>query len=130
MQSIRHALSADLRVRAASVSLVERGGVPACAVGGPLSQQVRCRQWLFPNHASKCFRPNRFEHEGQALQFARESKRIPIWKLGWAANISSNFLNMVESGDAALMPRQRQELERLLGVPLKKRRRSRIDRTP
>ncbi|CAE7329451.1 unnamed protein product [Symbiodinium sp. CCMP2592] len=53
-----------------------------CA-SGPATRQVRWRQWLFPQ-ATKGWRPERFEHEGQALQFARQSKRIPIWKLGWA----------------------------------------------
>ncbi|CAE8717805.1 unnamed protein product, partial [Polarella glacialis] len=55
--------------------------------------QVRWRQWLFPQ-ATKGWRPERFEHEGQALQFARQSKRIPVWKLGWAANISTKYLQM------------------------------------
>ena len=45
-------------------------------------RQLRWRQWLFPQ-AAKGWRPERFEHEGQALQFARQSKRIPVWKLGW-----------------------------------------------
>lgn len=95
----------------------------------PLAQQVRCRHFLFPM-ATKGFKASRFEFEGQALQFARESKRIPIWKLSWAANISVNFLLMVERGDARLPPQQRRELERLLGVPLKRETRSRIDRMP
>eukprot|EP00930_Biecheleria_cincta_P067372 TRINITY_DN53919_c0_g1_i1.p2 TRINITY_DN53919_c0_g1~~TRINITY_DN53919_c0_g1_i1.p2 ORF type:complete len:136 (-),score=18.14 TRINITY_DN53919_c0_g1_i1:123-476(-) len=96
---------------------------------GACATQVRWRQWLFPQ-ATKGWRPERFGHEGQALQFARQSKRIPIWKLGWAVNISTKFLQMVERGEAGLLPDQRQELERVLGVPLKRRRRSLIERTP
>merc|ERR1712232_615155 len=82
-----------------SVSLI-------CA--GPMAQQVRQRQWLFPM-ATKGFRPERFEHEGLALQLARVSKQIPIWKLGWASNISVNYLRMVERGEASLPPKQREE---------------------
>ncbi|CAE7184276.1 unnamed protein product [Symbiodinium necroappetens] len=99
-----------------------------CA-SGPTTRQVRWRQWLFPQ-ATKGWRPERFEHEGQALQFARQSKRIPIWKLGWATSISRNYLEKVEQGEARLLPECREELERVLGVPLKRRRKSRLDRTP
>eukprot|EP00928_Gymnodinium_smaydae_P049491 TRINITY_DN33225_c0_g1_i1.p2 TRINITY_DN33225_c0_g1~~TRINITY_DN33225_c0_g1_i1.p2 ORF type:complete len:126 (+),score=35.84 TRINITY_DN33225_c0_g1_i1:60-437(+) len=113
-----------LRSLVSSLSVQANG-----SLAGPLSQQVRCRQWLAPL-ATKGFRPERFEHMGQAMQFARESKRIPIWKLGWAANISKNYLLMVEKGDATLPPVQRREIERLLGVPLKKQSRSKIDRAP
>eukprot|EP00927_Polykrikos_kofoidii_P064138 TRINITY_DN59190_c0_g1_i1.p3 TRINITY_DN59190_c0_g1~~TRINITY_DN59190_c0_g1_i1.p3 ORF type:complete len:171 (+),score=18.96 TRINITY_DN59190_c0_g1_i1:43-513(+) len=104
-------------------------GPSSCALGGPTVQQVRHRQWLFPK-ATKGWRPGRFEHEGQALKIARESKRIPIWKLSWAANVSENFLRMVERGDARLPKEQREELERLVGVPVRERRLSKIDRAP
>ncbi|CAE7257785.1 CEP1 [Symbiodinium sp. KB8] len=67
-----------------------------CA-SGPTTRQVRWRQWLFPQ-ATKGWRPERFEHEGQALQFARQSKRIPIWKLGMAAR-TDPFLTDVEVPD-------------------------------
>ncbi|CAK9074282.1 unnamed protein product [Durusdinium trenchii] len=75
---------------------------------GPAARQVRWRQWLFPQ-TSKGWQPERFEHEGKALQFARQSKRIPIWKLGWATTIPTKYLIMVEHGQARLGPAYREE---------------------
>mmetsp|Transcript_8471 Transcript_8471/g.25611 ORF Transcript_8471/g.25611 Transcript_8471/m.25611 type:complete len:130 (-) Transcript_8471:80-469(-) len=104
---------------------VSQGG---CRLG-PVAEQVRHRQWLFPM-ATKGFRPERFEHMGQALQLARESKRIPIWKLAWAAGTSKHWLAKVEAGNAALLPEHREEVERLLGVKLKRQRKSKFERAP
>mmetsp|Transcript_70510 Transcript_70510/g.155485 ORF Transcript_70510/g.155485 Transcript_70510/m.155485 type:complete len:117 (+) Transcript_70510:60-410(+) len=98
-------------------------------VFGPTARQARWRHFLFPM-ATKGWRPERFEHEGQALQFARQSKRIPMWKLGWATTISKNYLRLVEQGQARLAPQYRKELERVLGVPFKRQGKSRLERTP
>mmetsp|Transcript_43894 Transcript_43894/g.80212 ORF Transcript_43894/g.80212 Transcript_43894/m.80212 type:complete len:127 (+) Transcript_43894:64-444(+) len=94
-----------------------------------MALQVRHRQWLYPR-ATKAWRPNRFEHEGKAMQHARESKRIQIWKLSLVAGISKYHLQRVEEGTARLLPQERETLERYLGVPLKSRRKPRIERTP
>ncbi|CAK9060664.1 unnamed protein product [Durusdinium trenchii] len=80
---------------------------------GPAARQVRWRQWLFPQ-TSKGWQPERFEHEGKALQFARQSKRIPIWKLGWATTIPTKYLIMVEHGQARLGPAYREVPPRCL----------------
>eukprot|EP00929_Paragymnodinium_shiwhaense_P014732 TRINITY_DN122695_c0_g1_i1.p1 TRINITY_DN122695_c0_g1~~TRINITY_DN122695_c0_g1_i1.p1 ORF type:complete len:164 (+),score=25.78 TRINITY_DN122695_c0_g1_i1:69-560(+) len=96
---------------------------------GPIAQQLRFRAFLMPM-ATKGFRASRFEHQGQAVQFARESKRIPVWKLAWAGNMSVRFLRMVERGEARLPNEQRVELERLLGVKFGGTRKSKLERTP
>ncbi|CAJ1431604.1 unnamed protein product [Effrenium voratum] len=75
---------------------------------GPCTRQVRWRQWLFPQ-ATKGWRPERFEHEGEALRFARQSKRIPLWKLAWATSIDYEYLSLVEHGEARLGPEFRKE---------------------
>mmetsp|Transcript_71882 Transcript_71882/g.113896 ORF Transcript_71882/g.113896 Transcript_71882/m.113896 type:complete len:136 (+) Transcript_71882:75-482(+) len=113
-----------------SLLAAEASGRLSRTIPGLHSQQVRCRQWIYPNMATKGWRPERFEYEGQALQFAREGKRVPLWKLGVAARVSKNHLDMVEKGKATLCASQRAEIERLIGVHLKRRRTPRIDRTP
>mmetsp|Transcript_23600 Transcript_23600/g.51674 ORF Transcript_23600/g.51674 Transcript_23600/m.51674 type:complete len:131 (+) Transcript_23600:69-461(+) len=115
---------------AAGASLLRSTSLPAsAALAGPAATQVRFRQWLFPM-AGKGFRPEKFEHMGAAVRLARNSKRIPMWKLAWAAGISPAQLKKVETGRAMPHPEQTEELERLLGVQLKRRRKSKIDRAP
>eukprot|EP00971_Amphidinium_carterae_P023320 459925-Amphidinium_carterae.1 len=120
MQAAVHAQYARQRFNV----LLAGTSIPSC-----MAQQTRHRQWLFPR-ATKGWRPGRFEHEGKAMQHARESKRIPIWKLGFVAGIPVAHLVRVEDGGARLLPQEREVLERYLGVPLKGTRKPWIERTP
>jgi len=91
--------------------------------------QCRGRKYLTP-HATKGFNPNKFEHMGEALRHARESKRIHLFLLGQATGIKRRFLAAVERGEANLLYEQRLEVEKFLGVPLRNPSRNRLARTP
>nr|ABI14319.1 unknown [Pfiesteria piscicida] len=80
--------------------------------------------------ASKGWRPHRFEHIGAALRIARMGKRIPPWLMAKAAHMHEDQLHKVETGRRGLDPLQIKEFERMLGVPLVRRRRSKLERAP
>lgn len=89
----------------------------------------RLRIFLWP-HASKGFNPHQFDHVGEALRWARQSKKLPIWRLGWATGIKWQYLASVERG--VMMPTWEEiyQLEKYLGVTLRRRNKAKIDKVP
>ncbi|KAF4744324.1 hypothetical protein FOZ62_028294, partial [Perkinsus olseni] len=92
-------------------------------------QQCRYRHFLTPGlHRRWNFRS--FPHLGEAIRFARASKKIPVAKLMHATLIPERRLLQIQQGMVKPHLFELQVLEKYLGVPFydKKRRKSYIDR--
>ncbi|KAF4670568.1 hypothetical protein FOZ61_010159 [Perkinsus olseni] len=92
-------------------------------------QQCRYRHFLTPGlHRRWNFRS--FPHLGEAIRFARASKKIPVAKLMHATLIPERRLLQIQQGMVKPHLFELQVLEKYLGVPFydKKKRKSYIDR--
>ncbi|CAD7955814.1 unnamed protein product [Amoebophrya sp. A120] len=89
----------------------------------------RLRLWLWP-HASKDFNCHAWPHLGHALRFARKSKRIPMWKLGWATGLGERYIGQIEKGFAVPTEVEHSVLRQSLGVSLRKKNFAKMDKVP
>lgn len=88
---------------------------------------VLLRVWITPG-PHKGWNPENFQHMGKAMKLARMSKHITYGKLSFGTGISKIRLRLIERGLCLPTPEQQKVIERWLGVPLAKQRKSYIDR--
>eukprot|EP00921_Rhytidocystis_pertsovi_P003841 GHVQ01006655.1.p2 GENE.GHVQ01006655.1~~GHVQ01006655.1.p2 ORF type:complete len:115 (+),score=5.16 GHVQ01006655.1:98-442(+) len=81
---------------------------------------------------NKGFTPQQFKTFGQALEFARSSRNVRpetiseyVCRGRWGKNLA-NYCLAMEKGHILPSPKEAEKLEKLLGVPLRKKKKTQL----